>query len=116
LDPLPRGLARHEERQHLYGLAEAHVVGQAAAEAEAVEEVQPAEPLSLVLTQHAGEGFRLLGGPDPVELPQGGARFGEPFVESDVALAGEQRIEESGLAAAEAEDALVRHAERGERP
>ncbi len=44
-----------EEGEHLHRLPQAHVVGEAAAEAEAREEVQPAEPLALVAAQLAVE-------------------------------------------------------------
>ena len=47
---LPRRAARGalQQGEHLHGLAQAHVVGQAAAEAELAEEVEPAQALALV--------------------------------------------------------------------
>jgi hypothetical protein len=38
------------------GLAEAHVVGQTPAEAQAVQELEPAEGAPLIVTQRASEG------------------------------------------------------------
>ena len=51
----PQRAAGLEQGQHLDGLAEAHVVRQAAAEAEVAEEVEPAQPGALIAAELAAE-------------------------------------------------------------
>ena len=107
--------ARLEERQHLHGLAEAHVVGQAPAEAEVAEEGHPAEAERLVVPQAAGEAARGFEGTDPLEAPERLPRLLERGVRLDLGLGGEERVEEAHLAAAEAEDVALGLAEARER-
>ena len=64
--PVRPGRAGRDERQQLDGLAQAHVVGQDAAEAELAEEGQPGQPALLVRAQLAGEAGRGRHRPQPV--------------------------------------------------
>ncbi len=64
----PQFAAGFQQSQHLGGLAHAHIVGQAAAEAKAAEEIHPAQPFALVIAQLADEACGLRGGlhgPEP---------------------------------------------------
>ncbi len=54
-------------RQDLHRFAQAHVVGQAAAQSELSEERQPAEPFLLVVPQLAAEAGRRFARLDPLE-------------------------------------------------
>ena len=56
--PRPLQAARLEQGQHLHRLAQPHVVGQAAAEAEVAQEVQPTESVLLIAAQLAAEPAR----------------------------------------------------------
>ena len=51
--------ARFQRCQHLRGLAHAHVVGQAAAEAELAQEFHPSHAFALITAQLTGEPRRL---------------------------------------------------------
>ena len=90
-------LPPREERQHLDRLAEAHVVGEAAAEAELLQEHQPAEAFPLVLAERAlkarglGLGFRLLARRELLPQPV------ERLVDRRLRLAGEERVEQRHL-------------------
>jgi hypothetical protein len=77
---------RLEHRQHHDGLAQAHVVGQAATEAEIAQEAHPAERLALIVTQLAAKGRRRIFRADPLEAPDGVARAFEPRVPVHVRL------------------------------
>ena len=68
--PARVGAAGLQQRQHLGGLAHAHVVGQAAAEGEAPQEVHPAQALALVIAQLPDETLRLRGGGDTLKLAE----------------------------------------------
>ena len=78
--------ARRQHGQHLDGLAEAHVVGQAAAEAEAAQEGHPAETLFLVRAQLAPESRGLVFCGDAVEAGQLGAGPREHLVHPTVGV------------------------------
>ena len=56
-------LRRADQRQGLHGLAQAHVVGQHAAEAVPVQEAQPVEALQLVRAQLGVQASRAGAGP-----------------------------------------------------
>ena len=58
---------RREKREHHHGIAKPHVVGQAAAESEMLEEQQPAESFALIPAQRAGECGRRVGGLNAVK-------------------------------------------------
>ena len=75
---VPPGLAG-DERQQLDGLAQAHVVGQDAAEAELAEEGQPGQPALLVRAQLAGEAGRGRHRPQPV-VGLAGQQVAQPAV------------------------------------
>ena len=53
-------LPSNEHCQHLDRLAETHVVGQAAAQAHAFEEREPAQPFPLVVAQRSLKPFRFV--------------------------------------------------------
>src|SRR5947209_3515078 len=50
-----------EQSEHLHGLAEPHVVGQAATESELLQKVEPTQSLALVAAQLADKSSRCLG-------------------------------------------------------
>ena len=94
--------ARGEEREDHDRLAETHVVGEAAAETEPLQEDQPAEPLLLVSPQHARERGRRIHGPDAVECGELGTRVREGLVVRRVGLSRDERIEQRDLGPREA--------------
>ena len=111
---LPSGAAALEVGEHLHGLAQAHVVGEDAAELELLEVVEPAEPLALIRAQLAAEAGGGLAGDEAVELGQGLADLAEGHVDLDLRLRREQGVEQPGLGPAEADAALLGGAEVGE--
>src|SRR5437867_5336855 len=67
---------RLEQRQHLDGLAQPHVICQATTKAEVLQEVQPAQSLALVASQPAYEARGRIGGLNAFEAAQ---LFPHPF-------------------------------------
>ncbi len=89
--------ARLQQREDHHGLAKAHVVGQAAAEAEVAEKAQPAKRLTLIVAKPADESHRRMLGLDAGEVLQPLARFDEAFVPIDRRLSDQQRLDQSCL-------------------
>src|SRR5438067_10558687 len=85
LAPLAAGF---EQGEHLYCLAQAHVVGKAPAEAEGAEELHPAQALALVGAQDSGEARRGVGGADALEVAHLLAGLLEDGVERRLGLRG----------------------------
>src|SRR2546426_2682452 len=113
LSPLAPGLLapRLQEGQDLYGLAEAHVVGQAAAETEALEKMKPAKTRTLVAPQLAAEPLRFAGRPYAREADQLPASLLENLIADGLRVGGEKGVQQSDLAAAESEMILCRLSE-----
>src|SRR5580765_5056766 len=105
--------ARFEQRQNLNGFAQAHVVGQAAAEAEALEEKQPGQAVALVTAQLAGEVRRWLGGLDTGKIDEFPAYPREYRIDGDGGLAGKQSVQQPGLRPREAQMFFLESAESG---
>ena len=101
--------------QHLDGLAQAHVVGQATAEAEVLQEMQPAQPGLLIGPQLAGESLRLVDRPDAVERSQVLAEPGEGRIDGDLLLGRQQGVQEQRLRRAKADRLAFRLAQLGHR-
>jgi hypothetical protein len=95
--------AGFQEGENLRSFADAHIVGKAAAEAEALEEVHPGEPFALVVSELAVEGRGFVGRLDGGELAELVAEVTEDVVGTDFGALGEEDIEESGLTAVVAE-------------
>ena len=97
----PLGLAAEppplKQGQHLDRLAQPHVVGQDAAEAESLEVVEPAQPFALVGPQLAVEARRLVERHDPLELAEVLADLLEGRVDLDLGLVGQKGIKHAGL-------------------
>ena len=110
----PQLAARLQQGEHLDGLAQAHVVGQAAAEAELPEEVEPAEAVALIAAELALEPGRRVRGRDALELAQPLARLLEPLVESRLGLLGQQDVEQADLRPPEPEVIPLRRAHPGQ--
>ena len=95
---LPAGPPPLEQGQDLDRLAQAHVVGQDAAEAELLEVVEPAQALALVGPQLAVEARRRRRAPRP---PRTGGAFCADLLEGgvdlDLGLRGQERVEQAGL-------------------
>ena len=91
LGPRTAGL---EQGQDLHRLAQAHVVGQAAAEAEVAQEVQPAQPVLLIVAQPAAEPARLLASCDALEGSQLATDVGELPIDGHVLLRRQKRVEQ----------------------
>src|SRR5438874_12645337 len=70
-----------EQGEHLDGLAQPHVVGEAPAEAESAEELHPAKAVALVVAQLADEALRGVERVDAVEAHQLVPRLPEGCVE-----------------------------------
>ncbi len=104
-----------EERQHHDGLAKAHVVGQAPAEAEAAQELEPSESLALILAQRPAERRRRVGGADAAKTLQLGADVFEHLVVRDRGLRRQQRIEQGGLRSSEPDRISLGLSESGNR-
>src|SRR5690606_1034527 len=102
-----------QQRQHLRGLAEAHVVGEAAAEAELAQEVQPAEAFPLVAAQAAREPGWLLLRRDPLEAAQTLLPFAERSIHRHGVggMAREQQIDDPALLRAYAHGSAIDLAE-----
>ena len=103
-----------QERQDLDRLAQAHVVGQDAAEPEPLEVVEPAQSLALIGAQLAVEARGRIDGHDPLELPQVLPDLLEGGVDLDLRLCGQKRIEHARLRRAEAKAAVGRGRQVGE--
>jgi len=89
--------ARFQQRQNLNRLAEPHVVGQTAAETEALEEKKPAKPFALVAAQLAAKIRRRGSRRDSGKALELLAHAREDRVDSHLRLGGEQRVEQTGL-------------------
>ncbi len=89
--------ANFEQREHLDGLAQTHVVREAAAEAEIAQEMEPAEAGALVAAQLAAESRRSNGRRDARELAQALAGTLEGFIAGDRRLVGQPGVEQDGL-------------------
>ena len=112
----PPSRARFEHRQHLRGLADAHIVGQAAAEAELAQELHPAEAFALVIAQLADEARRLRRrASTPWKVAQLLADAREHLVDVDFGLRRQQRVEQARLVAPEAQVVFLVGAESGQR-
>ena len=109
------GAPRGEQRQDLHGLAEPHVVGEAAAEAEAAQEMEPAEALALVAAQAAAKAGGLVGGLDAVEPGQLRPRSLEDGVDPRLGQRGQERVEQSHLGTTEAQAIALGRTGDGER-
>ena len=96
-----------QQRQDLDRLAQAHVVGQDAAEPEPLEVVEPAQPLALIRAQLAVEARRRVERHDPLELPEVLPDLLEGGVDLDLRLGGQERIEHAGLRRVEPEAAVL---------
>src|SRR5262245_17568006 len=95
--------ARLEEREHHHGLAEPHVVREASAEPESLEEGEPAERLALITAEGALERRRRIGGTNPFERLELGPDPRERLVPRRLGLRREERVEERGLRRLEAQ-------------
>ena len=104
------GRLRRDERQQLDRLAQAHVVGQDAAEAELAEEGQPGQPALLVGPQLAGEAGRGRHRPQPVV-----GLAGQQIAQPAVGVHPDQRDLLVGFARAQAQPGRQR-VRRGHRP
>ena len=104
-----------EEREHLDGFADAHIVSEAAAEADGFKEKQPGEAFALVGAHGADKAIGLGGRGEAGESAEAAAHLLKSLVGLDVLLFVEKRIQERGLRHAEAEDAVDFLAEIGER-
>src|SRR6185503_20329439 len=96
---------------HLHGLPEAHVVGQAAAEAVARQELEPAQALALVRAQLAAETGRLAARDEALEVGQALPLLGPLALGLLVGELREQVLDEPRLAGAEAQLAAAHLAE-----
>ena len=103
-----------EQGQDLDRLAQAHVVGEDAAEAEPLEVVEPAQPLALVGAQLAVEARRRVERDDPLELAEVLADLLEGRVDLDLGLVGQQRVEHAGLGGVEPQAAVLGGPQVGE--
>jgi hypothetical protein len=102
-----RGLARQapglQQGEHLDGLAQAHVIGQAAAEAEVAQEVEPSQAGSLIAAELSPEAPRRLGRRDSLEAAQALPGAVEGFVAGGCGLALDPGVEERDLRGLELE-------------
>ncbi len=91
--------ARLEQRQDLHGLAQSHVVRQAAPQLQIAEPMEPAQPQFLIGTQLTAKPRRRRVGGETTKLGQFRAPAGEPLVDSPRvgSRVGQQRIEQQGL-------------------
>src|SRR5258705_4818718 len=106
--------ARFEERQNLDGYTQAHVVGQAATEAEALEEKQPTQAVALVTAQLTGEVLRRLGGLDTGKIDELLAHPREYRIDGDGGPAGEQSVQQPRLRPREAQMFFLESPQSGE--
>ncbi len=96
-----------QQGQHLHRLAQAHVVGEHAAETELAQEVEPAEPLALVAAQRAAEAARLLLRLDALERAQLLAQLGEGLVDRRRRHLDQQRVDQHRLRGQEAQPVVA---------
>ena len=88
---------RDDQSQQLDGLAQAHVVGEAAAPLELMQELQPAEALALIGAQRAVEAGGLRVGLDPGEARQPRAGCAERRVALGLGQRREQGVDQTQL-------------------
>jgi len=93
-------LPRLKHAESLDGLAESHVVRQAAAETDSLEEVDPTETDLLVFPQVALESGYGCYGPDRIEVLKRIPQLGEGAVQVEVRFGRQKRVEESRLRSA----------------
>src|SRR5262245_32697270 len=106
--------SRFEQREHLNGLAQSHVVRQTPAESELPQEVYPAQAVFLVWSQFPVELFGRIGRLDAFKPLQFVAGSGERFVEVGFGLGAKERVEHADLRLAEAQMVFARLAESRE--
>ena len=97
-----------EQGQDLDRLAQTHVVGEDAAEAEPLEVVEPAQALALVRPQLAVEAGRRVKRDDPLELAELLADLLEGRVDLDLGLGGQKGVEHAGLGGVEPQSSRSR--------
>ncbi len=100
--------------EHHDRLAEAHLVGEAAAEPEAPQEREPAERVALVVAQDAMKGRWRIDGADSLESRQLAARPREGLVRGHSRLRREPRVEQRTLTGREAHVVRLCRADRGQ--
>ena len=103
-----------QERQNLNRLAEAHIVGQNAAETESLKIVEPAQSLALIGAQLAVEARGRIDGHYSLKLPQVLPDLLEGVVDQDFGLRGQKRIKHARLRRAEAKAPVGRGRQVGE--
>ncbi len=91
-----------EHREHLHCLAKSHVVGKAATKLELPQEVEPAQPFALVITQRSAKRRWRIDWSDRSERGELGPCTLERAVDIDTRHRREQRIEQYELRAAKA--------------
>ena len=97
-----------QQREHLDGLSQAHVVREDSAEAVLTQEGEPAEAVALVVAQRASEAARLLQRPDALEGLELVAQLGERRVDVRRCHRGELGVDQQGLGGQELEAAVRR--------
>jgi len=95
--PAASVLPRLKHAESLDGLAESHVVRQAAAETDSLEEVDPTKTDLLVFPQVALESGYGCYGPDRIEVLKRIPQLGEGAVQVEVRFGRQKRVEESRL-------------------
>jgi len=100
-------LAREQQSQYLDRLAEAHVVGEAPAEAESPQKTRATQAFGLIGPERAHESLRGAGRLEAVEAPELAPQGGEGFVERGMFHGLEQCLDQADLSAAEAHVAVV---------
>ena len=108
-------LSADEHGEHLDRLAEAHVVGEAAAQAHAFEKGEPAEPLALIMPQRALKSLGLVLGLRPFAAGEFVADLLEGLVDLRPRLSGKQRVEQGHLDASVPQPAIVLRGQRRHR-
>ena len=68
-----------QQRQHLDGLAEPHVVGEACTKPEPREQIEPLHTRLLIRTQRASKQFPGVDTREPIRMTESGQRFCEPW-------------------------------------
>ena len=109
------GAPRFQDGQHLRRLADAHIVRQAAAEAELAQELHPAQAFALVIAQLSDEARGLRRGLHAVEGAHAFAHALEHLVDAHLGLGRQQRIQQARLVALEAQVVLFLGAQAGQR-
>ena len=102
-----------QQREHLHGLAQSHVVRQASAESELPQEVYPSQAVFLIRPQFPFELFGRIGGFDAVKPLQFVPRMSEGRIEISFRLSREQRIEYSDLRLTKTQMIFVRFRSEG---